>query len=150
MDSTIIQQECIDELAGFLGIKDKIAEITERAMNGELDFKSALRERVGLLKGLELPKLQECYDSKITLMPGAKALIQTMKKNGAKCVLVSGGFTFFTNRIRAEVGFDIDESNILGVAGDALDGTVKEPILDATAKLNSLKFYIDELANFNI
>jgi phosphoserine phosphatase len=145
MDSTIINQECIDELAGFLGIKEKISAITERAMNGELDFPSALRERVALLKGLGEDKLQECFDTKITLMKGAKELVQTMRASGAKCVLVSGGFTFFTSRIKDIVGFHTDESNILEMENGALTGKVRDPILDAASKLRALEFYIDEL-----
>jgi phosphoserine phosphatase len=145
MDSTIINQECIDELADCLGIKPQISAITEKAMNGELDFKAALRERVGLLKGLPEAKLQEVYDSRISFMNGAHKLVKTMKNNGAKCVLVSGGFTFFTSRVRDDVGFDIDESNILEIVENKLSGRVIEPILDSTSKLNSLLFHCDEL-----
>ncbi len=145
MDSTIINQECIDEIADCLGIKDKISAITERAMNGELDFKSALRERVALLKGLDESELQKVFDNKITLMKGAKTLVQTMKNNGVKCILVSGGFTFFTSRIKEICGFDLDESNILEIENGKLKGTVREPILDSTSKLNALNFYCEEL-----
>lgn len=145
MDSTIIQQECIDELADCLGIKPQIAAITEKAMNGELDFKSALRERVGLLKGLPEGKLQEVYDTRITFTKGAKELCATMKANGARCVLVSGGFTFFTSRVRAYCGFDVDESNILEIAEGKLTGRVIEPILDSQSKLNALLYHCEEL-----
>jgi len=145
MDSTIIQQECIDELAAFAGIKDKIAAITERAMNGELDFKDALRERVKMLEGLSENVLQEAFDKHITLMPGAKELVATMKVNGAKAVLVSGGFTFFTSRIQEIVGFDAQEANILEIEGGKLTGKVREPILDSQAKFNALHFYADEM-----
>lgn len=145
MDSTIIQQECIDEMADMLGIKPQIAAITERAMNGELDFKAALRERVGLLKGLPEAKLQEVYDTRIKYMPGAKELCATMKAHGARCVLVSGGFTFFTSRVRTEVGFDMDESNILEIAEGKLTGRVIEPILDSQSKLNALLYHCEEL-----
>lgn len=138
MDSTLIEQECIDELAGFLGIKDQVALITERAMNGELNFKAALRERVMLLKGLPQSALQEVYNTKITLMPGAKTLVATMKAHGAYCLLVSGGFTFFTSRIREVLGFDEDHSNELDFADGVLTGNVKEPILDKESKLASL------------
>jgi phosphoserine phosphatase len=144
MDSTIINQECLDEIADYAGIKDKIAAITERAMNGELDFKAALRERVGLLAGLDASVLQKCYDDKITFMNGARELVQTMRANGAKCVLVSGGFTFFTSRVAAAIGFHLDEANILEIEGEKLTGKVKEPILDATSKLNALRFYTEE------
>lgn len=145
MDSTIIEQECIDELADVLGLKEKIARITERAMNGELEFKDALRERVAMLKNLPEEKLQEVYNSKISFMPGAKTLVATMKKNGAKTVLVSGGFTFFTERVRDAIGFDAQEANILEIENGKLTGKVKEPILDKTSKLNALKFYAEEL-----
>jgi phosphoserine phosphatase len=138
MDSTIIQQECIDELAGALGIGEKVAEITERAMNGELDFPSALRERVGLLKGLPESALSQVYAERIMLMGGAKTLVQTMKKHGAHTMLVSGGFTFFTGRIRDVCGFHEDEANVLGIADGALTGMVHEPILDKQAKLAAL------------
>lgn len=144
MDSTIIQQECIDEIAEFAGIKPKIAAITERAMNGELDFKAALRERVALLKGIPEGQLQEAYDTRIKLMPGAKSLVLTMKANGARCVLVSGGFTFFTQRIQKAVGFDVQEANVLGITDGKLDGTVEEPILDSTAKSNALLFHAED------
>lgn len=145
MDSTIINQECIDELADCLGLKPQISAITEKAMNGELDFKSALRERVGLLKGLPESKLQEVYDSRITFMKGARELVATMNANGAKCVLVSGGFTFFTSRVRNEIGFAIDESNILEIVEGKLSGRVIEPILDSTSKLNALLYHCEEL-----
>ncbi len=145
MDSTIIEQECIDELADFAGLKEHVSEITERAMNGELDFKAALRERVALLKGLSTDVLQEAFDHHITIMQGAKQLVHTMAAHDARCVLVSGGFTFFTSRVADEVGFHINEANILDVENDKLSGTVKEPILDKTAKLNALKFHADEI-----
>ena len=145
MDSTIIQQECIDEMADMLGLKPQISAITERAMNGELDFPSALRERVALLKGLPESKLQEVFDKRITYTKGAKSLVATMKANGAKCVLVSGGFTFFTSRVGVGVGFDVDESNILNIVEGKLTGTVQEPILDSGAKVNALHFYCEEV-----
>ncbi len=145
MDSTIIAQECIDELADFLGLKDKVAAITKRAMNGELDFPSALRERVALLKNMEMETLEKTYRERITLMPGAQALVRTMRENGARCVLVSGGFTFFTRRVKEAVGFDAEEANILEIENNKLTGRVREPILDKTAKLNALKFHSEEL-----
>ncbi len=145
MDSTIIEQECIDELADCLGIKPQISAITERAMNGELDFKSALRERVGLLKGLKEEKLQEVYDTRITYTPGAVEMVKTMKENGSRAVLVSGGFTFFTSRVRAHAGFDVDESNLLEIKNGELTGKVIEPILDSQSKLNALLFHCEEL-----
>lgn len=139
MDSTMIHQECIDELADYLGIKPKVAAITERAMNGELDFKDALRERVALLKGLPKDALQEVYTGRITAMEGAQTLVRTMKKHGAYCLLVSGGFTFFTQRVRMMLGFDEDQSNQLDWDGEALSGNVIEPILDKESKLQSLQ-----------
>lgn len=138
MDSTIIQQECIDELADEMGLKPLVAEITERAMNGELDFKEALRARVALLKGLETAALERVYSQRITLMPGAKELVSTMRAHGARTLLVSGGFTFFTSRVREVAGFDEDHANVLTIEGNALDGTVAEPILDKESKLASL------------
>jgi len=151
MDSTIIEQECLDEIAGELGIKEKIAAITERAMNGELDFKAALRERVALLKGLDAESLDRVYKNKITFTNGALELVKTMRANGAYCVLVSGGFTFFTSRVAAHCGFHIEEANILEIENGKLTGKVKEPILDATSKLNSLLYYTEEknLSLFN-
>ncbi len=145
MDSTVIEQECIDELADFAGIKDKISAITEKAMNGELDFKEALRERVALLEGISENVLQEAYDKNITFSKGIKKLVTTMKASGAKCILVSGGFTFFTSRVAEEIGFDIQEANILKIENGVLTGKVKEPILDSEAKLNALKFYCEDM-----
>lgn len=139
MDSTIIRQECIDELADEMGIKPHVAEITERAMRGELDFKMALRERVELLKGLEVAALQRVYDRRIEFMPGAQELVATMKANGAHCMLVSGGFTYFTGKVREALGFHTDSANILEVADGKLSGKVVEPILDKEAKLFSMK-----------
>jgi len=145
MDSTMINQECIDEIAAFAGIKDQISKITDRTMNGELDFKDSLRERVGLLKGLSEDVLNEAFEKHISVMSGAKELISTMKENGARCVLVSGGFTFFTSRVAEELGFDVQEANILEIEGGVLTGKVREPILDSSAKLNSLLFHAEDL-----
>lgn len=144
MDSTIIQQECIDELADELGIKPKVADITERAMNGELDFVTALKERVALLKGLDELALERVYKHRITLMPGAKTLVSTMKKNGAKAILVSGGFTFFTTRVAMEVGFDRDVSNNLVFEAGHLTGEVGHPIVDKETKKTVLEAAIKE------
>lgn len=138
MDSTMIEQECIDELAGFVGLKAHVAAITERAMNGELDFKAALRERVALLKDLPESALQQAYEAHITLMPGARTLVQTMKARGAYCLLVSGGFRFFTGRVAAAIGFDAEEANQLEIAQGKLTGRVIEPILDKASKRESL------------
>ena len=138
MDSTIIQQECLDELAAYAGLKDEIAAITARAMAGELDFEGALTERVGKLNGLSLDALQQCFHERITLMPGAKTLTATMSAHGAFCLLVSGGFTFFTARVAAATGFDADKGNTLIDDGKALTGEVGQPILGREAKLNAL------------
>ncbi|HVY88342.1 MAG TPA: phosphoserine phosphatase SerB [Hyphomonadaceae bacterium] len=139
MDSTIIGQECLDELAGFAGLKEKVSAITERAMRGELDFASALTERVAMLKGLGLDALEACYRERVTLNPGAKELVATMKAHGARCVLVSGGFRFFTSRVAKASGFDTDRANMLVDDGKALTGAVGEPILGREAKLAALK-----------
>lgn len=139
MDSTIINQECIDEIADKIGLKEKVSEITERAMNGELDFKEALRERVALLADIPESALIDVYNNNITLMSGAKELVHTMKKHGSKCILVSGGFTFFTSRIADVAGFDEQYANILEINHGKLTGKVIEPILDKEAKLSSLE-----------
>lgn len=144
MDSTIIAEETLDELAAHAGIKDQIAAITTRAMNGELDFETALRERVALLKGLPETALQETLD-KMVVNPGAQAFIQTMRDNGATCILVSGGFTFFTSRVASAVGFNGDHGNTLDIENGVLKGTVGLPILDKFAKLEFLKHYCGEL-----
>lgn len=139
MESTIIVNECLDELADYVGLKPRIAAITERAMNGELNFEEALSERVGLLKGLSEGALQDVYDRKVRLMPGAEALISTMKKNGAHCMLVSGGFDFYTSRIRDRLGFDEARSNRLEIENGKLTGRVIPPILGKEAKLQALQ-----------
>ncbi|MBX3483811.1 phosphoserine phosphatase SerB [Phenylobacterium sp.] len=137
MDSTIINVECIDELADFAGVKDRVSEITERAMRGELDFEAALRERVAMLKGLPVADLQRAYDERVRLNPGARTLVQTMRSH-ARCLLVSGGFTFFTQRAAAAAGFHENRGNTLGIVGDRLDGTVWDTIIGREAKLASL------------
>jgi len=142
MDSTMIAQECIDEMADQLGLRGHISSITERAMRGELDFKTALRERVALLKGLSEAALQEVYSTRITLMPGARTLVQTMRARGAQCVLVSGGFTFFTTRVAHALGFHAQEANQLIVRDGLLTGEVAEPILDKDSKLASLLHHV--------
>lgn len=145
MDSTIINQECIDEIADKVGLKEKVSQITERAMNGELDFKDALRERVALLKDLPESALIDVYENHITLMKGAKSLVQTMKKNGAACVLVSGGFTFFTSKVANAAGFDEQSANILEITNGKLTGKVIEPILDSNAKVEALEKSVAKL-----
>jgi len=138
MDSTIINVECLDELADFAGVKDKVSEITERAMRGELAFEGALRERVGMLKGLATTALQTCFDERVRLNPGAETLVKTMAAHGARCALVSGGFTFFTSRVAQAAGFHLNRANTLIEADDALTGEVGDPILGKEAKLAAL------------
>ena len=137
MDSTIITSETLDELADFAGLKDRIAAITARAMNGELDFKAALRERVGMLRGLPVAALERTWQ-RVRLTPGARELVATMRAHGAYTALVSGGFSFFTSRVAAMCGFDEHRSNTLLDDGTALTGYVAEPILDRDTKLDTL------------
>ncbi|MFC3070807.1 phosphoserine phosphatase SerB [Phenylobacterium soli] len=138
MDSTIINVECLDELADFAGLKAHIAAITERAMRGELEFETALRERVALLRGLSTGALQQTYDERVRLNPGARTLVRTMAANGARCALVSGGFTFFTSRVAEAAGFHLNRANTLHEESGKLTGEVGEPILGREAKLRSL------------
>ncbi len=138
MDSTIIGQECIDELADFAGKRAEISDITERAMRGELDFEAALKERVAMLKGLSASVLEDVYEQRITLTPGAKTLVATMNATGAATALVSGGFTFFTDRVAKAAGFQSVQANTLEIADGALTGQVREPILGRAAKQNAL------------
>ena len=146
MDSTMIEQECIDELAAFVGLKDKVSDITARAMRGEIAFEPALRERVALLKGLPVSVVDEIIAKHITLMPGGRALVQTMKANGAYTALVSGGFTVFTSKIGSIIGFDEDRSNLLEVEDGLLAGTVRDPILGKEAKRERMIALRDQLA----
>ncbi len=139
MDSTIINVECLDELADFAGLKAEISAITERAMRGELPFEGALRERVAMLKGLPVAALEQAYDERVRLNPGARTLVRTMAAQGARCVLVSGGFNFFTARVAAEAGFHADRANWLKSEKGALTGEVGEPILGREAKLAALQ-----------
>ena len=138
MDSTMITIECIDELADYAGIKPQIAEVTERAMRGELDFESALDARVALLKGLEESAIDRCHAERVVLMPGAQALIRTMKAYGARTILVSGGFTVFADKVAQAIGFDRALSNRLGLADGMLDGTVARPIVGSATKRETL------------
>jgi phosphoserine phosphatase len=137
MESTMIENEMLDELADFLGLREKIAGITARAMNGELDFAAALNERVGLLAGLPVSKLDEAA-TRIRYMPGGATLVATMKQHGATCALVSGGFTHFTAMVRRALGFDLDAANVLKHDGKTLAGAVELPILGKEAKLATL------------
>ncbi|WP_102109097.1 phosphoserine phosphatase SerB [Oceaniglobus roseus] len=145
MDSTMIRQECIDELADAAGVGPRVAAITARAMNGELDFEGALRERVGLLKGLPEEVIGQVLAERITLMPGGPELLATMKANGARAVLVSGGFTAFTSAIATRLGFDEHRANTLLVRDGQLTGTVAEPILGRQAKLDALNDLCERL-----
>ena len=138
MDSTMIQQECIDELAAEAGIGAHVAEITARAMNGELDFEDALVERVGLLKGLDCAVIETVLANRITLMPGGKVLVATMKANGAYAALVSGGFTAFTQMVAEKLGFDEARANTLLIEDGKLTGKVAMPILGRDAKVAAL------------
>lgn len=145
MDSTLIGQECIDELAVFAGLKPQISAITERAMRGELEFESALRERVGLLAGLREEVLHKVFAERITLTPGVRTLAATMRANGATTVIVSGGFTFFTARVAEATGFENHYANSLELADETLTGRVVEPILGRQAKLDTLRRYREKL-----
>lgn len=138
MDSTIIEQECLDELADCVGQRAAVSAITERAMNGELDFAEALRERVALLAGLPCSALQRVFSERITFTPGAVTLVATMKQRGGYAVLVSGGFEFFTGRVAHAIGFDGDEANRLELLQNHVTGRVVPPILDREAKRQSL------------
>ena len=137
MDSTIVTGETLDELAAFAGVGERVAAITTRSMNGELDFAAALRERVALLQGLPVSALERTWDA-VRLSPGARTLVQTMRANGALTALVSGGFTWFTARVAALCGFDMHRANTLLDDGAVLLGRVGEPILDREAKLATL------------
>ena len=139
MDSTMIQQECIDELADEAGVGDRVKDITARAMNGELDFEGALDERVALLAGLDEGVIQQVLDTRITLMPGGKALLATMKANGAYAALVSGGFTAFTAKVAETLGFDENRANTLLTENGKLTGKVARPILGRAAKVEALE-----------
>jgi phosphoserine phosphatase len=145
MDSTIIGQECIDELADYAGLKEKVARITERAMQGELDFPGALRERVRLLAGLDQRALSRCLDERVQITAGAETLVQTMRAGGASCLLVSGGFLSFAEPIASAVGFDRVKANRLIFAGGKLSGEVGDPIIDAIAKREALLEARDQL-----
>jgi phosphoserine phosphatase len=140
MDSTIIQQECIDELADAMGLREAVSRITEHAMRGEIDFEEALRSRAAMLVGLDAKAMETVYRERIMLTPGATTLVATMRGNGAMTALVSGGFTFFTQRIRERTGFDTDQANELLIDDSGqLSGLVASPILGRAAKLEALK-----------
>lgn len=145
MDSTMITVECIDEIAAAAGLRDQVQPITERAMRGEIPFEEALRARVALLEGLEEAQLQEVHDARIRLMSGGRELVATMRAHGAHAALVSGGFTFFTERVAAELGFDEHHANQLLIESGRLTGRVVEPVLGRRAKLDSLVEIADRL-----
>ena len=147
MDSTMIGQECIDELADYAGLKPQIAAITERAMQGELDFETALRERVGLLAGLGAEAIRECLATRIKPMPGAQTLVATLKARGCHTVLVTGGFHQFADPVAAELGFDRVVANRLAVQDGKLTGGLVGPIVDASVKRAAL---VDESARLGL
>ncbi|WP_328598371.1 phosphoserine phosphatase SerB [Pontixanthobacter gangjinensis] len=139
MDSTMIEQECIDELADFAGVKDKVADITERTMQGELDFEASLRERVALLAGLEESVIEECLANRIHPTSGARTLVQTLKAAGCHCVLVTGGFHHFADSVAAQLGFDHVVANRLQIADGKLTGKLDGPIADGATKRSVLE-----------
>ena len=145
MDSTVIGQECIDELADYAGLKDKVAAITESAMRGELDFSGSLRARVRLLAGLDERTLKRCLDERVELTEGARTLVQTMRAGGSSCLLVSGGFLSFAEPVAKAVGFDRVKANRLVFAGGKLSGEIGDPIVDAMAKHDALVAAREEL-----
>lgn len=138
MDSTMITVECIDELADYAGIKPQVAAVTEAAMRGELDFEEALDARVALLAGLDAGVIDRCLAERVTIMPGAVALVRTMRAAGGRCVLVSGGFTRFAEPVAAEIGFDRAIANVLEVADGRLTGRVAKPIVGSATKRETL------------
>ncbi len=138
MDSTLIAIECVDEIADMLNLKQQVSEITEAAMRGELDFASSLKKRVALLKGLETTALDKVYQERLYLNPGAEAWLEGLKAKGIAFALVSGGFTYFTERLKADYGLDFTRSNVLGELEDKLTGTVESDIIDAQAKADYL------------
>ena len=145
MDSTLISIECIDEIADMQGLKPQVAEITESAMRGEIDFAESLRRRVALLEGLDAGALQRVYDERLQLNPGAEHMLAELKKHGIKTLLVSGGFTFFTERLKARLGLDHAHANTLEIIDGKLTGKVLGDILDAQAKANWLLRMREEL-----
>jgi phosphoserine phosphatase len=144
MDSTMITVECIDELADYAGIKAQVAAVTEAAMRGELNFEGALDARVALLKGLDAGAIDRCLAERVRIMPGAVALVRTMRARGAWCVLVSGGFTRFAEPVARTIGFDRAIANALEIEGDVLAGTVARPIVGARTKLDTLEAALAE------
>jgi phosphoserine phosphatase len=147
MDSTVVACECLDELADFAGMRREVAQITERAMRGEINFEAALKERVAMIAGLPLEAMQRCFDERVRLNPGIRTVTHTMAADGGRCVLVSGGFDFFTGKVAQAAGFHAHWGNKLIDDGEALTGRVVEPILGKDAKLNTLRA---EAAGFGV
>ncbi len=145
MDSTLITIECVDEIAAGVGLKDQVAEITEQSMRGELDFEQSLRKRVALLAGLDECVLEEVYENVLQLSPGAEYLLEECKRNDVKFMLVSGGFTFFTERLQQRLGLDFHFANVLEVENGKLTGRLKGRIIDAQAKTDLLREYRERL-----
>ena len=145
MDSTLITIECIDEIADLQGLKPQVAAITERAMRGEIDFPESLRRRVALLEGLPVEALARVYDERLQLSPGAERMLAGFRAVGARTLLVSGGFTFFTDRLRDRLGLDYTGSNVLGVREGRLTGTVEGDVFDARAKAQTLRAHAEAL-----
>ena len=145
MDSTLITIECVDEIAAGVGLKDKVAEITERSMRGELDFEQSLRSRVALLEGLDERVLEEVYENVLQLSPGAEFLLEECKKHSVQFMLVSGGFTFFTARLQQRLGFAYHHANVLEIKNGRLTGRLKGKIIDAQAKADLLREYRNRL-----
>ena len=145
MDSTMITVECIDELADYAGIKDQVSAVTEAAMRGELGFEGALDARVALLAGLSEDVIEQCLAERVTIMPGAKALVRTMRAQGATAILVSGGFTRFADPVAREIGFDRAIANRLLIEDGMLTGKVARPIVGADAKLATLDAAVESL-----
>jgi phosphoserine phosphatase len=143
MDSTMIEQECIDELAAEIGVGERVADITARAMNGELDFEAALDERVSLLAGMEVAVIDRVLANRISMAKGGRRLIRTMKANGAHCALISGGFTAFADQVAAELGFDQAQANVLLAENGKLTGKVQKPVLGREAKVRALESLAD-------
>lgn len=144
MDSTIINVECIDEIADFAGVKAEVANVTEAAMRGELDFEAALYARVAKIKGVSVQELQQCYEERVRLNAGAKTLVQTMNKRGAKTILASGGFTFFAERVAKAAGFSEFHANVLDVKDNALTGELIGGIVDGDKKAEILQNALDD------
>lgn len=146
MDSTLINIECVDEIADFINVKPQVAEITESAMRGEIDFETSLRQRVSLLKGLEVSALEKVYQQRLQLNPGANIMLAKLKQNGIKTALVSGGFTFFTQRLKKRLGLDFTMANVLGEHNGLLTGEVEGEICGAQAKADFLLSHCEKLS----